>query len=145
MVSFPVVYFASPLDRVTGTEVWAAVQDVELTVRLHAVVYNPQQAWSIPTGAAVSQHIQLINNAAVQAADVLVAVLPDTPSIGVGREIELAARMGKPVLVVCPDPETRWSLADVDTVDMSLPDDQVESEIGEWFAQLVRKEIEDVS
>lgn len=95
------VYFAQPIDFTRGTPnpVAGAVFD-DLTGHGYNV-YRPITAWTC--GGEPEPAIQRVNDGAIRHCDALVAILPpDTVTVGTPMEIQSAAQMGKPVVVVTP-------------------------------------------
>jgi dUTP pyrophosphatase len=64
-------------------------------------VFDPGLAWSVGEQPKADSRLQTVNNAAISACDLMVAVLPShVSSIGVPLEIDFAARLGREVFVL---------------------------------------------
>lgn len=117
-----IIYRGRPIDlaqaRVDARDL-QQVDDALLAAR--HLLYRPDQAWSML--ASSSHHtapvavIDQANRAALAGADLMVAFWPSqVPSLGLGREIEMAASLGKPVVLVTDAGRVQWSAQDLVTV-----------------------------
>lgn len=104
-------YFARPIDVDAGltTELIAIHEAMN---EAGWMVYDPGEAVSCPADCEPDPRIQALNYAWLDQCDVVVAVLPNTRSVGVPLEIDRADRAGKLVLAWA-DPLS-WALARVD-------------------------------
>lgn len=98
------VYIATAIDQVPDGHGDSERQDLVrwLTgVRGVDWVYDPKSAFSVSPTASIGPGIRQINAAALESADLLLAVLPaGTVSVGVPMEIERALSLGLEVVVV---------------------------------------------
>lgn len=88
-------YIAEPIDR-AGGERWSERLISELR-EAGVSAYSPRTAFGIGRDAAPDRRVEHINRAALNAADLMIAYLPNSvPTIGVPREIEAFAALGRP-------------------------------------------------
>lgn len=129
------VYRAQPIDRadeapgvdwrVVGSEI-----DVALRSAGH-IVFRPDRAFAVGPDAPIDYRLEAINREALARADVLIALLPPgVPTLGTGREIEVARMLGKPVAVVADG--RLWSAADCQRFPFSTA---AAPEIAEWVGK----------
>jgi len=79
------------------------------------VMYDPSGAFSVGLDASPDVRLEAVNRAALERADVLLALLPaGLSTIGTAMEIEWAHRCGKPVVVV--GGSWSWSLASMEDI-----------------------------
>lgn len=81
------------------------------------LLYRPDTAWTMLRNSrhreAPTAVIDQANRAALAGADLMVAFWPSqVPSLGLGREIEMATALGKPVILVT-DTAAQWSGLDL--------------------------------
>src|ERR1700744_679366 len=107
------VYCAEPIDFPSSrdwVEAWDEVTD-ELSRIKDVALDRPARAFQLKFPTETDPRLEAINRAALSMADLLVAVLPDgVASIGVPREIEAAAQMGIPTLVLRDSPRLAFAL-----------------------------------
>jgi dUTP pyrophosphatase len=108
------IYLARPIDAATPTQVnTLELRARQLTGWLNGEgwgVYDPAAAFSVGDGQKPGPEITQINNTALGRCRGLVAMLPPgVPSVGVPIEIERAAHLALPVLVI--GGQGSWSLA----------------------------------
>lgn len=98
-------YLATPIDQ-TGSHI-EELQDMRASARSGLAkagywVFDPSLAWR-PSKQQAGEAVQQVNDAAISAADVMLALLPSgIPTVGVPIEIVRAARCGIPVALVAP-------------------------------------------
>lgn len=105
------IYIAQPLDhtkeRDWGNNLSSAIRENNMDV----ACYRPGNSWDVRANG-VDPRIEVVNRAALDACDALLAIIPSgVPTIGVPREIEAFASTGKPWGVIT-DLEKSFSLAD---------------------------------
>lgn len=142
------VYLAAPIDQAIGRTGWEGVRGAVVRTAAELAArgwgsYDPCRAFNIGQGQAVSREVSQINNWALGRCRGLVAFLPDgVPTIGVPIEIDRAAGMGKPVLILAQSRGAEsWTLARYaawDTVRIANTDVEHEAEDGTaWFVGAV--------
>lgn len=95
------VYLASPIDQAAGHPTLHHVRTAARAhlVRMGLVVFDPHRAWDC--GSTPGPVIQMVNDATIDAAAGLLALLPEgIPSVGVPLEVERAHRRGLPVALM---------------------------------------------
>ena len=91
------VYLAEPIDLTSGSDSFTDRIADRLAEEFN--VYRPRGAWRC--GGGLDPRVDKINRCALAASDVLVAHLPaQRASVGVPMEIEFAANLGIPVVVL---------------------------------------------
>ena len=103
-----ICYLAYPIDAagddpILRTQLAIVRRDLQGVPGL--CTYDPQPAWLISDRPKMDPRLQVVNNAAIDACDFMVALLPShVSSIGVPLEIDWAARLGRPVFVLRDKP-----------------------------------------
>jgi nucleoside 2-deoxyribosyltransferase len=115
------VYLAGPIDATTQEEAlgWRTVVANILTPQGFAC-FNPFSAFHLSKKflQQAGPYVTLINESALRASTyVLVNLASDARTIGTIRELDLAVRLGKRVVVVLPGGVSHLSLYDVHVVD----------------------------
>ena len=110
------IYLSHPIDRANDevkTKVTTAIFEFHTALLRHktnAVVFQPQGAFFVSSGAQPSAAIEAINHAALKQADVMVVFWPkSSASWGVPVEVERAVKAGMPVAFFIEDKPT-WSM-----------------------------------
>ena len=100
----PTVYLAGPIDQDHGREADASKHQARTMLSARgAVVFDPSLAWV--AGAKPGPATQLTNDAAIDNADGVLALLPPgVATVGTPVEVARAAGRGIPVAVVADDP-----------------------------------------
>lgn len=105
-----IAYLAHPidLDDVEG----GLLNEVHRDLR-HAgfVVFDPAEAFSMPTEAKPDGRVEQVNQTALRLADVAVILQPELRTIGTVLEMAAAVQSGKPTVIVSGAIATSWSLA----------------------------------
>lgn len=112
------VYFAHPLDFETTMPEY--LSRARLALRGAGLAfYDPGTAFEIPTDARPTPTVNAINQAAMDACDGILALMPRGVSVGVPMEIERMRGQGKPVLIVAEveTVERSWALQSVSLTD----------------------------
>lgn len=105
------VYLAQPVDQ-AGENGWADDLSKAITSQPDHVVFRPPRAFELTKCRRVDPRIEEINREVLNRCDAMVAVVPrGVPSIGVPREIEHFASLGRPWAVMT-DLHESFSLAD---------------------------------
>ena len=98
-----IAYLARPADQVGREPEWLpACERIDQILQVCGYhVYRPAEAWRVDLTAPPSPEIEQVNRAALAMADLMVAYLPaGVPTIGVPMEIEVAASLGRAIIVV---------------------------------------------
>lgn len=91
----PIVYLAYPIDQ--ASDWFPSYSLIRVLMEAGCTVYNPKAAWNQVNG---QPGIQEVNQAAIDASDGVLALLPDgVPTVGTPIEIAYAAERHKPVVV----------------------------------------------
>lgn len=106
------VYLAQPIDL---AQVSPALMDVVDRCLASSVVYSPAGAWSVPADyeQRPDPSLQRVNNAALESARAVFAVITGQASLGVPAEVMMAAQVGTPVVLLVDHQvyERSWFLA----------------------------------
>jgi len=101
------VYMAYPIDLIAGRDdvrpLFETIENLKPALMDAGVdiIFDPGDAFMVNAAARVGHELRSINQAALDAADAMVAVLPSgLPSIGVPMEIDHAVKQGKTVAVM---------------------------------------------
>lgn len=111
----PTVYLAGPIDDVQADEALGWRQQAAHALNAEGFTcYNPCGAFLCTSPVDSAGFITLVNETALRAASFVLVYL-DGPgkAIGTIREMELAVRLGKPVLVVYQSANQHVALHDV--------------------------------
>lgn len=98
-----IAYLATPIDQAPTQREWVdIVAHMKVTLAVHGYcVYIPASAWWVPVDDQPHPAVEIVNRGALRQADLMVAYLPaGVASIGIPMEIEQAANLGIPVVVV---------------------------------------------
>lgn len=126
----PLVYLAHPIDLARDVFDPSLIHMITgyMFVRM-AALYRPSRAYMLPSGARPEPYVSDINNHALHTSHGLIALLPESPSIGVGLEIQQAQTWGVPSLIVVRrSTETRsWALSGLSGAEVyAIPDEDEE-------------------
>lgn len=95
------VYLAHPIDQVEHAHPWVNDTAAALAALDGTILFRPGRAFQLTDSRQPDPRIEQINRAALDRADVLVAVLPaGVASIGVPREIEYFSGTSRPWAVI---------------------------------------------
>lgn len=115
-------YFAQPIDLATlSFEQMGLIESARQFLSIGgAVTFSPARAFLVGKGAEPTEFIQAVNDRALERSDLLVACFPEAGSIGVPMEIQRAASLGIPTVVITGAADRSWALAGLDPVNTRL-------------------------
>jgi dUTP pyrophosphatase len=132
-------YFAQPIDLATlSFDQMGGIESARQYLFISsAVVFSPAKAFQIGDGAEPTEYVQTVNDRALEEAELLVACFPEAGSIGVPMEIQRAAGLGIPTIVITHAANRSWALAGLDP-DNTLLVTQLRSTHLEWAEDRIR-------
>lgn len=131
-----IAYLAHPidLDDVEG----GLLNEVHRDLRLAGfVVFDPAEAFSMPTEAVPDGRVEEINQTALRLADVAVILQPELRTIGTVLEMATAVQSGKPTVILSKAIGTSWSLAGFDKYENAFLTDSWEPSHAEWLKNML--------
>lgn len=131
-----IAYLAHPidLDDVEG----GLLNEVHRDLR-HAgfVVFDPAEAFSMPTGAIPDGRVEEVNQTALRLADIAVILQPELRTIGTVLEMAASVQSGKPTVILSGAIGTSWSLAGFDKYENAYLTDEWKPDHADWLKNML--------
>lgn len=131
-----IAYLAHPID-LDDVET-GLLNEVHRDLR-HAgfVVFDPAEAFSMPTEAKPDGRVEEVNQTALRLADVAVILQPELRTIGTVLEMAAAVQSGKPTVILSKAVGTSWSLAGFEKYENAYLTDSWEADHAGWLAGML--------
>jgi dUTP pyrophosphatase len=101
------------------------------------VVFDPAEAFSMPTEATPDGRVEEVNQTALRLADVVVVLQPELRTIGTVLEMAAAVQSGKPTVILSEAIGQSWSLAGFEKYENAYLTDHWSLDHAEWLRNML--------